>query len=220
MRKHPTASVPAIAFYETLRAMLVLIFLLWVRIRHLHPGRVPREGPVLLVANHQSYLDPPAIGCGAGYRHFDYIARVGLFKNPALAWLIRTLHAIPIRQGEPDTAAMREAISRVSSGGAVLIFPEGSRTPDGTLQPFNRGVSLLIKKTKCPVVPVAIDGAHDAWPRGGKPRLFPRKPMTINFGEPIAYDELMADGADAAITTLHDRVAELLEEIRAYREQA
>lgn len=220
MRKHPTASLPAIAFYEILRSILVVAFLLWTRIRHMHPERVPREGPLLLVANHQSFLDPPAIGCGAGYRHLDYIARVGLFKNPALGWLIRTLHAIPIRQGEPDTAAMREAISRVESGAAVLIFPEGSRTADGELQPFNRGVSLLIKKTKCPVVPVAIDGAHDAWPRDGRPRLLPKKPMTISFGHPIAYDELMKDGADAAVQTLRDRVADLLDEIRIYRDRA
>lgn len=217
MRKHPTASTTALWFYEFSRGLCVLVFLLWTRIRHLNAPRVPKTGPLLIIANHQSFLDPPAIGCGAGYRHLDYIARVGLFKNPAFGWLIRTFHSIPIRQGEPDAAAMREAIKRISEGAAVLVFPEGARSPDGELQPFSRGVALLIKRTRCPVIPVAIDGAHDAWPRGRGPRLMPRKPITVNFGHAIDHDELMAGGPDAALATLHDRVAELLAEIRRAR---
>ena len=83
----------------------------------------------------------------------------------------------------------------------MLIFPEGTRTPNGRVQPFKRGVILLVKRSHCPVVPVAIEGPFDIWPKGGKMRLFSAR-IAVRFGEPIPAEELMRDGPDAALARM------------------
>lgn len=171
--------------------------------------RVPPTGPLLLAANHQSYLDPPAISTSVLHRHTTFIARAGLFKVKPFAWLISTLSAIPLREDSGDAAAIRATIGALEQGQMVLIFPEGSRTETGQIGEFKRGVALLVKKARCPVVPAAIAGAFEAWPRSRKfPRLF-GKPVRVAFGEPIPYDALMKDGPDAALALIRARVVAL-----------
>lgn len=212
--KHYSRSIPAIVFYDVCRWCLLGLGMLLYRYRAYGTANIPQRGPVLLVANHQSFLDPPAIGTLVPGRHVDFVARIGLFTSKALAWLIRTLHAMPIRQDQPDTAAMKEALRRLELGAAVLVFPEGSRTLTGELGEFKRGVALLIKRGKCPVVPCAIDGAFQAWPRTrALPRLIgPR--IHVAYGKPISPEELLAQGPDAAMERLHQEVAMLLAQLR------
>ena len=184
---------------------------LWARAYH--AARVPAAGPLLIAANHESYLDPPLVGSFLHTRQISYIARAGLFKFKPLAWLITALNSISLKEDSGDAAAIREILRRLERGDAVLIFPEGSRSPDGEMQEFKRGVALLVKKARCPVLPVAVDGCFDAWPRHRKlPRIFHR--VGVLYGEPIPYDELMKDGPDAALERLHAEVATLLEELR------
>ncbi|MBM4108145.1 MAG: 1-acyl-sn-glycerol-3-phosphate acyltransferase [Phycisphaerae bacterium] len=194
--------------YRLARATVALLTSIVYRARAFGAHRVPARGGVLLVANHQSHLDGPLIGIAA-HRPLWFVARVGLFSFKPFGWLLAALNSIPIRQGESDAAAIRALIARLDAGGAVLIFPEGSRTPDGSLQPFSRGTALLIKRTGCPVVPVAVEGCFDAWPRSRLlPRLWRRR-VAVAFGEPIGHDELMRDGPDGALTRLAEEIESL-----------
>lgn len=168
--------------------------------------RVPQTGPLLVVANHQSFLDPPAIGVAGRPRHFDFIARGGLFDNPAFARLISACNSIPIREEGGDAAAMKEALRRTAMGRAVLVFPEASRTKDGATQPFKRGVAVLIRRANCPVVPAGIEGAFDAWPRSSSlPRLLGQR-IAVAFGEPIPHADLKAMPPDDAMQRLQGEV--------------
>lgn len=146
---------------------------------------VPREGGVLLVANHQSYLDPVLVGVRLA-RPLSYIAKSELFENRHAARLLRWLNGFPIRQGTVDVGAVRETINRLRSGRALAMFPEGSRTNDGEMLPIERGVSLVVRRAKVPVIPVAIVGSYKAWPmsrqmfRPGNIRLWYGPPMDLS----------------------------------------
>lgn len=177
--------------------------------------RVPATGALIIVANHQSYLDPPAIGSPlTSRRHFDFIARVGLFTFKPFGWLIAQLNSIPIRGDGNDTASIKEVVRRLEMGRAVILFPEGARSVDGQMREFKRGAALLVKRAKCPVLPAAIDGAYEAWPPTRKYPLPWRKRVRVLYGTPIPYEELMKDGPDAAMLRLHDEVAALLEQLK------
>ncbi len=180
--------------------------------RTLHPDRVPTGGAFLVAANHESYLDPPLIGAFMPRRRLSFVARAGLFSTGVLGWVIRRLNAIPLREDTGDAAAIRETARRLGEGSPVLIFPEGSRSPDGQMQEFKRGAALLVKRARCPVLPVAVKGCFEAWPRGRRlPRL--RRPIALAFGRPIAYEELMRDGPDGALARLRGEIAALRAEL-------
>jgi len=172
---------------------------------------------VLLVANHQSFFDPPLIGGSLTTRDTDFLARGGLFKFKPFAWIISTLNATPIKQGAGDAGAMKETIKRLNENKAVLVFPEGSRTEDGTVQPFARGISVLLKRADCVVVPVGIAGVWDVWPRHKRfPRVFTR-PVAVVYGEPLDTGVLLEGGPDGAISTLQKHVEELAAQAEALR---
>lgn len=172
-------------------------------------ARLPRSGGVLVVANHQSYLDPPMVGCALPERQFDFLARAGLFEVGWLRPIITALHSVPVREEGGDPASMKAILRRLEQGRVVLVFPEGTRSHDGSLGEFKRGVAVILRRSGCPVVPVGIVGAHRAWPRGRGPRPF-RHRAVVWVGEPIAHDELMRRGPDSALERLHDEVGALM----------
>lgn len=197
------------AFYWFCWHTLLLIFTLVYRMRRFRMDRVPGSGAVIVAANHQSHLDPPAIGMMFTARPLHFLAREGLFTNRYFAWLITALNAVPVSEEESDIGAIRAILARLEQGVPVLIFPEGSRTPDGEVHEFKRGIALLLKRAKCPVLPIAIEGAFDAFPRT---RAFPRLlggRIAIIAGEPIAHDELLKDGPDAALERLRREIESL-----------
>ncbi|MDR1136934.1 MAG: 1-acyl-sn-glycerol-3-phosphate acyltransferase, partial [Synergistaceae bacterium] len=128
--------------------------------------------PVILAANHESYLDPPLVGM-LFPDAIRFIAWDGLFRVPVFAALIRALGAVPVNQQDKNSAAslLRDVIQFIKEGYSVLIFPEGGRSPDGNLQPLEGGVALIASKTETPIVPVWIDGTFEAYPIF---RKFPR----------------------------------------------
>ncbi len=192
--------------YAMARGLLQLLITPAYRLRVFGLANVPLEGPLLIVANHQSYLDPPVIGTAIRTRQLDYIARSGLFDHQIVGRVIGRFNAIPIKEEGGDAAAIKEVLRRLEAGRAVLIFPEGTRTPDGAMRPFKRGVAVLVKRSRCPVLPVAIEGAFDAWPRDRKnPRLLGQR-LAVMIGQPIAHEELMASGADAALNRLEREI--------------
>jgi 1-acyl-sn-glycerol-3-phosphate acyltransferase len=217
--KRPGTSLAKILFYEVCRSALSLFFLLAYRARIEHTRRVPSSGPLLLVANHQSYLDPPLIGFGIRQRQMDYLARIGLFKVPGLNWLIDALNATPIKEDSGDAGAIKEVLRRLGEGRAILIFPEGSRTDDGQVHQFKRGTALLFRRADCPVIPVAIEGCFEAWPRDRLPSIFGKR-IAVSYGEPIPAAELKALGADAALAMLRERIDAMRLELRARLRQS
>jgi 1-acyl-sn-glycerol-3-phosphate acyltransferase len=145
--------------------------------------RVPEKGPVILAANHLSILDPIAIGAGIK-RPVSFLARADLFRLPVLSWLLPRLHAIPVERGTGDLSAIKGAIRALERGMAFGIFPEGTRSRSGRLQPFKTGVAAIAFRTGSPVVPVAVVGSEKAWPVGRK--LFRlRRPIRVVYGDPI-----------------------------------
>jgi 1-acyl-sn-glycerol-3-phosphate acyltransferase len=151
---------------------------------------VPRSGGVLLVANHQSYLDPVLVGVHL-YRPISYLAKSELFENRYFSWFVRTLNAFPVRQGEGDIGAVKEVIRRLEQGYAVNIFPEGSRTEDGEIAPLEKGVALIVRRAGVPVVPVAIDGSYAAWPKSE--RIFHANQIRLKYGKPMYFDGKKGD---------------------------
>jgi 1-acyl-sn-glycerol-3-phosphate acyltransferase len=150
-------------------------------------NNVPARGGVLLVSNHQSYLDPPLLGAHLP-RPMSYLAKSELFENRLVAAIISWLNAFPVRQGAGDVGAVKETIRRLRQGHMLNVFPEGSRTEDGEMLPIQPGVALVIRKAGVPVVPVAIDGAYEAWPKGAK--FFHSHPIRVMYGPPMKLDGL------------------------------
>jgi 1-acyl-sn-glycerol-3-phosphate acyltransferase len=165
------------------------------RLRVIHPERMLQSGPVILAMNHQSYLDPPLAGITCD-RGIYFLARRTLLDVPVLGWLLPKLNVIPVNQEGIDRSALKALIRVLKSENAALVFPEGSRTPDGNLQPAEPGLGLVIAKTLAPVVPMRIFGAHEALPRGGGGLHF--VPITIVIGQPIFFTQgdLVPPGKD------------------------
>jgi 1-acyl-sn-glycerol-3-phosphate acyltransferase len=161
-----------------------LVGRLFFRLQVVHKERMLQSGPVILAMNHQSYLDPPLAGTTCD-RAVYFLARRTLLDVPLLGWLLPKLNVIPVNQNGIDRSALKSLIRLLKAGNAALIFPEGSRTTDGSLQPAEPGLGLVIAKTLAPVVPMRIFGAHEALPRGGGGLHF--VPITIVIGEPIFF---------------------------------
>jgi 1-acyl-sn-glycerol-3-phosphate acyltransferase len=174
---------------------------------------MPATGPVLAIANHQSYLDPPAIGLSTP-RRLVYLARASLFRNPFFGALIRGLSAVPIDQDGVGKEGIRLILEQLRQGKAVLVFPEGTRTPDGTMQPLRPGVHLILKKMSAPIVPIGIAGAYDAWPVWRKypqpaPLFLPATSSTIavSIGKPLDPEPFAAMPREDAMIELGKVIA-------------
>lgn len=213
--RYPQQSRVHVAFYNFCNRVVHTIYLCCFGYRRYGRSRVPMSGACILVCNHQSHLDPPAVGSLAMGRGVHFLARGTLFSSPAFGWLIRQLNSIPLRRGEADLVAIKEALKRLEYGAAMVVFAEGTRSEDGALKPFERGTLLLLRKSRCPIVPVAVEGFHDIWPKGQKrPRLFGGVSAGM-VGEPIPHDELLKDGPDEALRRLAREIDAMRLELRA-----
>lgn len=173
------------SLYATLKPIAVVLMRLLFRLEARDAVRVPATGPVLLVSNHSSVLDPPAVG-GAASRKLSFLAKAELFRIPVLGPVLRRVGARPIRRAGADPAAMRTALRVLEEHGALLIFPEGTRGPEGVLRPAKAGAGMLAVMSGAPVVPVYVSGSGRAWPKG---RRLPRPGrVTVVFGEPLRFE--------------------------------
>jgi 1-acyl-sn-glycerol-3-phosphate acyltransferase len=195
------ASVPsrpwhARLFYWGLHLLTTLMFALFFRLRIRGREHIPMGG-MLVCCNHQSHLDPVLVGL-ACREPMTYLARDTLFKG-WFAKFITYLGAIPIQRDGLGLAGVKKTFERLKAGEKVLIFPEGTRTPNGELQSLKGGLALIARRAKVPLLPMAIAGAYEAWPRRQK---FPA-PCTIQMviGPPIGLD-VVESADDATLTAL------------------
>ena len=210
----PERSSPT-RFYRCVRRAVRILFRALYRFRAEGLEHIPETGPALLVANHGSFLDPPLVGCGVMSREVHFVARASLFKGP-LGPIIRRLSTIPLEDNAGDLRAIRTVIEHLAKGELVLIFPEGARTYDGRLQPFRDGVRLIARKSGCPVVPIAIEGAFEAWPRTrALPRLLGCR-VRIRCGKAVPASELHGpDGNERLERTIDTMRLALRAELRS-----
>jgi len=148
-----------LVFWTTFFGMTV-----WFSLRVRGRQHIPLRGPVLLIANHQSYLDPNLAGLSSP-RHLYYLARKTLFRNRFFAALIRSVGAVPVDQEGVAKEGLKAILQQLQAGRAVLVFPEGERSHDGVMRQLKPGILLLIKRAQAPIVPLGIAGAVEAWPR-------------------------------------------------------
>jgi 1-acyl-sn-glycerol-3-phosphate acyltransferase len=173
-------------WYGFLHVACRLLGIAVFRIRCRGREHVPRSGGALVLSNHQSHLDPVLIGL-ASDRRLNFLARSTLFGFAPFRWLIQSLDAIPIDRDGSGLGGLKETLRRLRQEELVLIFPEGTRSPDGRVQPLKAGFAALATRAGVPLVPVAIEGAFDAWPRWQK---FPwASRIDIEFGPPLAPEE-------------------------------
>jgi 1-acyl-sn-glycerol-3-phosphate acyltransferase len=151
---------------------------------------VPTSCPAILAANHASFLDPPLVGAALP-RAISYLARENLFRFPVFGSLLRAWDVVPVDREGGSPAGLKAILDRLAENRAVVLFPEGTRSRDGQLQPARSGIGLLVIKSTAPVVPILIRGTFEAYSRG---MLFPRpRPVSIRFGAPLNFDALRAE---------------------------
>ena len=167
------------------RALFRITFLLAFRLRVFGQLNVPRRGGVLIVSNHQSYLDPILLSLGFE-RPVSFMARRTLFRNPAFGRLITALNAFPVTRGGLDIAAVREAVERLQNGECLVVFPEGTRSSDGRIAPLRPGILAIAERANVPLVPAVIQGAFEAWPRGSTPAI---GEVSVLYGPAIQPEE-------------------------------
>jgi 1-acyl-sn-glycerol-3-phosphate acyltransferase len=181
-REHALSKGVNPVLYWTLRAVLVPFFLVYLRMSRIGREHLPRSGPLLLAANHRSFLDPFVIGTLVR-RPVYYMAKRELFQPRWQAWVLNALGAFPVDRGAGDHDAMRTAREILMRGDCVVIFPEGTRTREGPLGQPHRGVGRLALETGAQVVPVAVIGT-DAVRRGW--RIRPHK-VRLRVGRPQRF---------------------------------
>lgn len=178
---------------------------------------MPRTGGAVLLSNHQSNLDPVIAGLAAD-RRLNYLARDTLFKFPPFRWLILSLDAIPIYRDGSGISGLKETLRRLRQGEIVLIFPEGTRTSDGEVAPLLPGFCALARRGRVPLVPMAIDGAFEAWPRW---RLLPRPAVIhVQLGPPLSADEAAGMSDAELVAELARRIGDCHRKARGFRLRA
>jgi 1-acyl-sn-glycerol-3-phosphate acyltransferase len=219
---HPS-SLLRYLLYEATYWFSMALMTLGFSLRSEGRQRVPRAGPALIIANHQSFLDPILVGL-CSRRHLCFLARKTLFRFPPFGWFIRSLGAVPIDQEGIAKEGLRTILDQLRAGRAVVVFPEGTRTPDGALHPLRPGIYLLIKRTQAPIVPVGIAGAFQAMPHGQAiptpaPLFLPagKSTLAVAVGRPLNarhYSEMDREAALAELFVELGKVAQRAERLR------
>ncbi len=173
-----------------------------------NPERVPASGPAVLASNHASFLDPPLIGAGLN-RGINYLARDTLFTHPVTGAVLRSWDVVPVDREGGGAAGLRAIMDRLLAGGAIVLFPEGTRTKTGQFQPARSGIGLVVIKSTAPVIPVRAFGTHEAFGRHSK---FPRpRRVGVKYGKPLLFQELRDEAkrcSKARLKRIYQEVAD------------
>jgi 1-acyl-sn-glycerol-3-phosphate acyltransferase len=191
------------AFYAFFRYLFRLAGLLLFKYHCIGRHHLPKEGAAIICANHQSHLDPPLVGM-APSRHCIYLARKSLFNNPLFGFIIANLDAIPLNRDGMGIEGIKATLRKLKAGDAVVMFPEGTRTKTGALQPLKSGFITLARRSKVPLVPCGFVGAYDCLPKGGKLPRFER--IRCVYGPPISAEQVAEMEDDKLIELLAERM--------------
>lgn len=193
-------------------ALFRLMYSTYFRWRIWHCERVPRTGPVILAANHASFLDPPLVG-SALPRPINYLARESLFRFPVIGAILRSWNAVPVDREGGGAKGLKMILDRLLTGGGIILFPEGTRTHDGKLQPARSGIGLTVIKSNAPVVPVRVFGTYEAYGRHVK---IPRpKRVAVKYGQPMMFEQLRAEARTCSRPRLKEIYQQMADEIMA-----
>ena len=188
------------------------LFRFYFRWRVFHPERVPLTGPVVLAANHDSFLDPPLVGAGLE-RAINYLARDSLFRYPGLGTLLRSWNSVPVDREGGGAAGLKAILDRLLAGGAIILFPEGTRSKDGRLQKARSGIGLTVIKSNAVVIPVRVFGTFEAYGRHMKLPL-PRR-VAVKYGQPLKFAALRAEAKACSKARLKEIYQQVADEIMA-----
>jgi len=188
------------------------MYRIYFRWRVFNAERVPLTGPVILASNHASFLDPPLVGSGL-HRPINYLARESLFRFPGVGALLRSWNSVPVDRDGGGAAGLKSILGRLLVGGGIILFPEGTRTKDGNLQPARSGIGLTVVKSEAVVIPVRTFGTFEAYGRNVK---FPRPiPVAVKYGEPMRFEKLRAEARNCSKARLKEIYQEIADEIMA-----
>jgi 1-acyl-sn-glycerol-3-phosphate acyltransferase len=185
--------------------------LLMFQTRAYNHNKIPRKGGFLLLCNHQSFLDPMLTAIPVT-RQCCFAARDTLFKPSALAWLIRSFNAIPIKRDRANLTAMRLCIDRLKAGYGLILYPEATRTKDGRIAEIKPGFGLIAKRANVPVIPAVIDGAFECWPRHKK--FFSAGKVFVAYGKSIPPEKIAELGDKQFAKLLTKILREMQTELR------
>ena len=201
-----------VAFVQSLvRWFFRILLTVCYRVRVHGLEHYPEDDRMLVCANHQSFLDPIVLGVVCP-RPVNYLARKTLFSFKPLAVFLRFNDSIPIDRDATGLDGVKETLKRLKRGEAVVMFPEGTRSDDGLLQPFKPGFCLLARRSKATLMPIALDGCYQAYSRK---HLFPRL-GTIHavMGEPISYQQYADLSDEETAFLLESRIRSCFDEAR------
>jgi len=180
--------------------------------RVFNPERVPREGAVILAANHASFIDPPLVGAGLT-RPINYLARKTLFDVPVVGTLLRSWKVVPVDRDGGGGAGLKAILDRLLDGGIILLFPEGTRSHDGGLRPAKAGIGLTVIKSGAPVVPVRVFGTFEAC---GRHMRLPRpRRVVVKYGPPLDFKAAREEAKACSKHRLKELYQEVAEQIMA-----
>jgi 1-acyl-sn-glycerol-3-phosphate acyltransferase len=198
--------------YRIGRSIFRAIFATYFRWRVFGAENVPMTGGVILAANHGSFLDPPLIGCGTR-RVISMLARESLFRFPPMGALLRSWRVVPVDRDGGGAKGLKIILNRLLAGAGIAMFPEGTRTRDGQLQPARSGIGLTVIKSTAPVVPVRVFGAFEAY---GRHLKFPRpRRIILKYGRPLNFEKLRAEAKTCDKARLKEIYQQVADEIMA-----
>lgn len=195
-----------------------LIVTLWLRYRARGHDRLTHRGGMLLIINHQSFLDPLLVGLPL-HRPVSFVARENLFRVPFIGWVLRHTYVLPINRDAAGAGVLREMIARLKAGFWVGIFPEGTRSPDGKLGEIKPGFLAMLRRANVPVCTVGIAGADRALGRHHKLPHF--STVRVVFGEPISAEtiaETLKQGEPVLLELIRTRLEECMAEASDWRD--
>jgi 1-acyl-sn-glycerol-3-phosphate acyltransferase len=188
-------------FYQFAKAVVSSVLKPLYRIEVIGEDHIPKEGPVLICANHINNLDPPVVGITSP-RPIHFMAKAELFKVPVLKGIVKNLNAFPVKRGMGDREALRKGLAILNDNQVLGIFPEGTRSKDGKLGKGLAGAGFFALRTKAAVIPCAIIGPYK-----------PFKKLKVVYGPPINMETLREKKASAeeATEVIMSHIEELLE---------